>query len=161
MKAELHQKSERRDGRSGAFDEVAGGQRCAAGGQHVIHHQHPFSSGDGVDVQFQRVLPIFQAVGFAVGGQGRSLEGFRTGMKPLAQGAGERGTEDEATGLDAHHVLHLERGHPRRQRGDDAVKQGGVGQHRRQVLEDDARLGKVRNVPNSRPDRLEQGGNHG
>ena len=93
---------------------------------------------DNARAVFQRILflngPVGQLAGLA----------HRDEAHPHRQG--DRRPEDEAARLDAHDDVGRTRLRPLDHTVDDFLKGWAVRQHRRDVLEDDPRLGKVGDV---------------
>ncbi len=104
---------------------------------------------DRVRVQLQRVEAVFECVLCADRSPGK-LPGLARGHEAAAEPVGEGGAEDEPPRLGAQHDVGLPRLRELRQPLHRLVQSLIVGQERHDVLEDDAALGEVRDVPDLR-----------
>src|SRR6266496_753758 len=127
--------------------------------EHVVHDQHPVAGVDGVPVDLQNGRPVLQRVFHALGVP-RQLALFPDGHESGAEVVRHRRGEDESAGLDTHDLVDVAPAVS----DDDQVDHRGervvVGEERRDVLEDDPLLRKVRDVPDQALDplqRVEQG----
>ncbi|MPM19014.1 hypothetical protein SDC9_65432 [bioreactor metagenome] len=132
-------------------DQARGRGEGAAGGQHVVDHQHPGTGPDRVGVDGQRLGAVLQVVADLVrlGGQ---LAGLADRHETGPQGDRHRGADDEATGLHADHHVDVGRG-GRDELVDGGPEAGRVAEQRGDVLEADALLREVRDVADQRGDQ--------
>src|SRR6185437_5266845 len=77
----------------------------AAGGQHVVHDEHPLTGREGVLVHLDGGGPVLELVAPRVGGAGQTAL-LADRDEARAQLTGDRGREDEAACLDAGHLVH-------------------------------------------------------
>ena len=115
-----------------------------ARGQQVVHQDNVLTRLDGVQVNFERVRPILQIVGDA-GRRSRQLARLAHRNEAGVQTVGQRGTEDESTRLDSQHQIHILPDIVRSQRVNQLGKSLSVLEQGRDVVEQNPRLGKIRN----------------
>ena len=137
------------------FDQAGGGGGGAAGGQQVVHEQHPLARLDGVGVQLERGAAIFQVVTGLYGAMGQ-FAGFAHERQAGVELERDAGAEGEATGLDDGHLGDMVAGVPAGQEINGGAQQPGIGEHRRDVFEQDAGLGEVGHVADGVSDVVEQ-----
>ena len=117
---QLDQERETDHGAPGPANELLGGQGGAARGQQVVDHQHPGVPHQGIDVEFQRIVPVLQPVGLAER-FARELPRLAHRHEPTTQRGSQSTPEDESPGLDAHDLGDVQRGDPRGKRRDDPM----------------------------------------
>src|SRR6266508_3263929 len=86
------------------LDQPGGGPRGAAGGEHVVHDQHPLAGGDRVGVELEGGGAVLQRVLLGLDAV-RQLAGLADGHEAGAEVVGDRRGEDEAARLDADHLV--------------------------------------------------------
>src|SRR3954454_767050 len=125
-----------------------------AGREDVVDDEHSLARLDGVTMDLERRGPVLEGVGL--------LEGFVRELSFLADGddaraevIGDRGPEDEPAGLDPDHLVDVAAPEVDDDQVDDRRERDRVREHRRDVLEDDARLGEIRDVADQRFDLLD------
>ncbi len=79
---------------------------------------------------------------------------FRTGTKPTPSLVRHRRPEQEPPRVDSHDLVRLERLAGLEEQVDRLPEQRAIGEDRRDVLEDDARLRKIRHIPHRVRDSL-------
>ena len=132
-------------GRAAArLDELPGRDDGAAGGEHVVDHQHPLPRRDarrGAPRGSPRRTPGRRT---PRGSRAGSLPALRTGTKPMPSASATGRGEDEAAGLHADdlvdHDVAVVVATGRREGGDDRGEGVVVGEDRRDVLEGHALL---------------------
>src|SRR5271166_4931871 len=110
--------------------------------QQVVHQDNILARLDGVEMNFERVRPILQIVGNA-GRRSRQLSRLSYGDKSSVQAVGERRAEDEAARFDAKHQVDVLSDVMGSQRVNQFGKALLVLQQCRDVVKENARLGKV------------------
>jgi len=116
-----------------------------ARGKQVVDHQHALSRRHGVGVHLDGVGPVLELIGLRGRLRGQ-LARLADGDEPLPEGVGEGGAEDEAPGLDAADHVVGRGSHQARESVDGGLQSLRALEQRRDVLEQDARLGEVRDV---------------
>src|SRR5207237_1227498 len=127
------------------LDELAGGSKCAAGGEQVVDHKHARSRGEAVHVELQLGAAVFQVVLQTMGAVrelARLAERNKRLLHGQSQGSGKKKParfrgRDHIDGLTPVMVREAVNG---------LLKSRRVRQKRCDVLEKDARLGKIRDV---------------
>src|SRR5215217_3469207 len=142
-----------------ALDEAGRGPGGAAGGEDVVDDQDPLAGGDGVGVQLQGGGAVLELVllGLDLVGQ---LAGLADGHEAGPEVVGDRRGQDEPAGLDPDHLVDVAPAEMDDRLVDHRREGDLVGQQRGDVLEDDPRLGEVRDVADAVPDALHVDG-HG
>jgi hypothetical protein len=142
-----------------AFDEhhradrhEVGGQReptCgiqgAPGREHVVDQQHARRAGHDTGAQFQHVLAVLQRVARAVHGAGQ-LAALADRHEAASQVLREPRAEDETARRDPRDVVDVEIGAGRTDRANGGVEPACIGEQRRDVAEQDAGRGEVRDA---------------
>src|SRR6185312_15264242 len=82
------------------FGELHTGVGRAAGRKQVINHNNALARADSVLMDLERINAVFELV-IPLDGVRRELAGLADGHESGVQAIGERGTKDEATGLDS------------------------------------------------------------
>jgi chaperonin GroES len=143
--AQLDQNRDAHDLAAEVGHEIAAGFHGAARGQKIVNHQNAMMVGQGVSVDFQRVVAVFEGIGagLAVVGQ---LAGFADRDEPGVQRLGDGNAEDEPARLGSDDQIDMLLSVRVRHELDGEGKAGSIGEQRRDVLEDDAGLGKVGNL---------------
>jgi hypothetical protein len=120
---------------------------CATRRQDVVDDEDALAPGDGVLVDFERILAVFEIVGLLDCFRGkfsRLADGNESRTKPLGDGR----AQDETAAFDSHDgvdaLIHVGR-RQQRNRGFEADR---ITQQRGDVVEKNAGLRKVRNVAN-------------
>ena len=117
-------------------------RRGAAGGEQVVDDQHALARLDGILVDLQAIGAIFQLVAHAHAFGGKLLR-LAHGHESRAQGISQRRRENEAARFDAQHLIDGSVLIMRLQPVDHAAESVFVLQQRGDVVEENARFGKV------------------
>ena len=117
----------------------------AARGEKVVRQQDALARVDRVLVHLQRGGAVFQRILHAAGPPWE-LALLPGGNKAAAQPRRQHGPEDEPARVDAHDLVHLLALGRFRHAVDRQGQEGGIRQHRGDVLEEDAGLREVRHV---------------
>ncbi len=129
----------------GLADELDAGFECAAGGEEVVDDEYAFGLGEGIGVDLKAVSAVFKGVLDAVHGAGE-FAGLADGHEAGRERLGHGDAEDESPGFGADDHVHAHAavgvGHEFHGEGEALA----VGKEGREVLEDDAGLGEVRDV---------------
>src|SRR5262249_53124210 len=131
---------------SEALDEPADRLDGAAGGEDVVVDQDAGSVRDQLRMELERVRAVFELVRRAHRLR-RQLPGPPRGDEAAADLARDRRAEDEAPRFSAEDQIRLLRRGPRRQLGDGLIESLRVREKRRDVLETDAGLRPIRDLP--------------
>src|SRR6267378_4139463 len=121
----------------------------AAGRKQVIDHRHLLAGLDRVDMRLQRALAVLERVLDPIR-LVRQLPELADWREPDLQAIRESGPEDEAPRLDGQDAVESAPPQPLLQRAEDGLQRFRVAQDRRDVLEEDPGLGKIRNVADER-----------
>src|SRR5947209_5721981 len=121
--------------------------RSAARRQQIVGDEDALAADDGVAVNLQNVLSVFEIVRDARH-FGRQLLRFAHRHEARAERVGKRGREDKTARLDAEHNINALALEGLRQRVNGQAQTLRVLQQRRDVVEVDARLRKVRHFAN-------------
>lgn len=130
---------------AGHFDEFAGRAHGASGGHEVVDEEDALADAESIGMYFESVRAVFECVVDAVDGAWEFAgfsDGDETGRESLGDGDAEDeaaafGTDDEVDSLASVWVGH---------EFDGECERSGIGEQRREVLEDDAGLGEVGHV---------------
>ena len=128
------------------LDQTGGGRRGPTGRHHVVHDQHLLARLHGIAVDLEKVGAVLELVLLPLDlprQLARLAHRHESGTEPVGDGRGE----DEPSGLDAEHPVDPVVGEVVRQRVDRRPERLRVAEERRDVLEGDAWLGEVRDVP--------------
>ena len=120
-----------------------GGERRAAGRNQIIHHDDTIAGRNRIAVDFHAVAAIFELVLFA-DHRVRQLSFLAHGNEAARQLMRHRAAQDEASRLNAGDLVHLHAGIGLHQLIHGPAEGAGVSQKRRDVPEDDAGFGIVR-----------------
>ena len=149
---QLDEEREPDDDPAEPFDEAGRGRGGAAGRDHVVDDEHPLARVHGVAVDLEEVGAVLERVLLALD-LPRQLARPCARARTRAAAVGDRRREDEAARFDAEHLVDRLVGERRRE-GVDGRREGvGGGQQRRDVAEDDARLGPVGDIAHELPQR--------
>ena len=118
----------------------------ATRGEEVIDEDDPAAGLDGVDVDLEAVRAVLEVVVGPVDLSGE-LAGLSDGHEARRKGLGDGGAEDEAPALGPHDQLDALAAVGIGHQFDGQSQARRVGEQRRKVLEHDARLRVVRDVP--------------
>src|SRR5690349_14861116 len=151
---ELHHEEEGAHLRSLLVDQLRRAPGGAAGREQIVDHRHLLSRLHRVHVRLEHALPVLQRVLDAVG-LVRQLAQLADGREADLQPVRQRRAEDEAARLDRHHPVEPAPPQPRLHGVEHVLERAGVREDRRDVLEDDAGLGKVGNVADQRADAVD------
>ena len=117
----------------------------AAGGEHVVDHEHPLARKHGVAVDLELVGAVLELVLLAGHGP-RQLARLAHGHEPSAAAGTPPARQDEAPRLDADHAIDGDAGEAVHEVVDRQPERRGVAEQRCDVAEGDARLGVVGDV---------------
>ncbi len=132
------------DLRAALGDQLAGGTHGAAGGEQVVDDEDALALNEGVHVDLEAVVAVFEGVVHAVDVAGE-LAGLAQGYEAAGEGLGDGGAEDEAAALCTDDVVDVLAPEGVCHELDGQGQPGGVGEQGREVFKDDAGLGEVRN----------------
>ena len=118
----------------------------ATGGEHVVHDQDALSLTKCVLVNLEPVDTVFEGVVFAMR-LGWQLPRLANRDEPGIQTIGDGRAENEAAALDADDLVDALRDVRRCQAIDHFTKSLRIVQERRDVVEQNPWLGKIRNMP--------------
>ena len=145
QEGELEDEPKAGDGGAAPLDKAGRRKGGATGGHEVVDDKDPVVGREGVDVHLELVCSVLQGVGLREG-LARQLSGLAGGHEAGAELERHGGAQHEAAGLGADDLG--DAGVP--EVVGDVLYQGleglGVAEQRRDVLEDDAGLGVVRNA---------------
>ena len=120
-----------------------------AGGEDVVDHQHAITRSDGIRMNLECVVAVFEGVTLP-DRVPRQLAGLSHRNEPGTNPGRHRTPDDETPRLDADHMADPVRAPRRRQFLDRAVESLCVPQQRGDVLEHDPGLRKIRHIANKR-----------
>jgi len=126
-------------------EKACAGFERAAGGEEVVDEDDSAAGADGIDVDFETIRAVLEIVVGAVD-LSRELARLADGDKARRERLGDGSAEDETPALGPHHQLDalapVGVGHE----FDSQGQARRVGEQGRKVLEDNPRLGMVRNI---------------
>src|ERR1051325_1979216 len=129
------------------LDQIDDGARRAASGEQVVGDQDAMALSDGVAVNLQRVLPVLKIVRDG-GALCRELARLAHGHKARAQVISQRRGEDEPARLYADYRIDLDAIELRGERVNRPAQPFGLLEQRRNVIEINPGLRKVRHFAN-------------
>ena len=141
-KVEFHGEGKAGDLSAELLDEFHGRFHGAAGGEEVVDEHDSLAGLDGVLVDFQRVGTVLQVVSHAGDGR-RELAGLADRDEAGVEPVGESGAKDEAASLDAEDEVDLLFDVVSSESVNEFGEAGLVFEQRGDVVEEDARLGKI------------------
>src|SRR3954469_8847755 len=144
---QLDKKHERGPRAAEPLHHISSGARRPASREQIVDDEDPLAGRHRVLVHLERVRSVLEIVGRAHARR-RQLAGFAHRREAGANPIGDGGAENEAPALYPDHeidALILERD---RETVDRGAQAGGVLEQRRDVVEEDARFGKIGDVAN-------------
>ena len=130
---------------AGLLDEAAERHRRAAGRDEVVDDEHLVAGNEGVFVDLQLIGAVLERIGLGVD-LARKLARLARGDEADAELVGDGRTDEEAAGLGADDLGDALVGEMRGDVVDERRERLRVLEQRRDVLEDDARLGLIGDV---------------
>jgi len=116
-------------------------------------HEHALARVDRVDVDLDRIGPVLEAERLAQRLR-RQLARLADRAEPRAEAVGHRTAENEPPALDAHDDVDARPGKRRREALDGGPEPFRVAKQRRDVVEENARLREIRDVPDAALEEL-------
>jgi hypothetical protein len=129
-----------------ALDQPDRRRRGAARGEDVVHDEQPFTGMDRIAVDLELPGAVLEDV-LLPGDRPRQLPGLADGDERGAPPVGDRGRQDETTGLDADDAVDLDPGEPVRDGVHGEAERIGITEQGRDVAKRDAGPRVVRDVP--------------
>src|SRR5438132_9409182 len=112
------------------------------GGEKVVDDRHLLARVHRIDVRLEGPLPVLERVLDAVGLVGQ-LPQLADGRQSYLESVGQRPSEEEASGLDGEDALESAAAETLLHGVEHRLQRSRIAEHRRDVLEHDAGLGKI------------------